>query len=641
MNDFRRSSMKTNLSIYLIVFLFLLISSRGTWASELEEKAALNSVYNAFSAGDLDGALSQVTEFISKYPDSLIKDQAFFWLGESQYKKNHLPEAREAYREIINKYKASTYFSQASAQFANVTFDLGELDQAKPLYEEMLDQVKEPQKLIEIFDKLIEITTRQEDWFQATDFLIQKSKWVTVSTDLEQVNKRVVALIQTKMDKKTLWKLAARYGRNFPADTAYLQLSFLYDQEKDTFHFEKTAKRFLDLFPKNESGESLKQRLKLVTELIKKHKFVVGAIVPSAKQAEEVTEQVINGANLALWEYERATNDNTIGIAFKETTGPGGKISGETETFIKEYSPKAIIGPLFSKDFESVGGLAETYALPFITPTAIRAGITSRSRYLFRNGLTIPAQARELADYAMTRGGMKRVVVFYPKNGYGEELSRGFIEETTRLGGEVIAQEFYPPESSDFSAEIKKIIKVDLSKYGIEGEKIEEKDFKHKVKRDYTPGFDSIFIPGEGLNAGLIPSQLAFFDIKGVALYGSNGWDSAEFLKAGGKYLDGAVFSDGFFIDAPSPVTTQFVARYRKTFQNDPTIFSAQSYDAMNMILQAKKNGATTGAEVRSALLGLNPYDGAAGTIRFSSSGEAEKKPFILQIKNGKLHQIN
>jgi ABC-type branched-subunit amino acid transport system substrate-binding protein len=300
-----------------------------------------------------------------------------------------------------------------------------------------------------------------------------------------------------------------------------------------------------------------------------------------------------------------------------------------------------VIGPLFSKDFESIGGVADYFSIPFITPTATHPGITLRSKFLLRNGLTSPLQAKEIADYAMTQGGMKRVVIFYPKNSYGEELSRAFIDEVTRLGGEIIVQESYPPDSVDFSTEIKHIIKIDLTKYGIQGEKIEEKDFKHKIKRDYTPGFDSIYLPGDGVRAGLIPSQLAFFDIKGVSLYGSNGWNSPEFLKAGGRYLEGAIFPDGFFIDSPTPQATQFVSRYRKVFQTDPTIFSAQTYDAMTMIIQAIKNGAVTGGQVKSAILGMNPYEGVTGTTRFGSSGEAEKKPFIIQIKNGKLHQVN
>lgn len=633
--------MNKNILIFLIFGLFLSSSVLLGAAPEPDEKTALSNANTAFSNGDLDGAIFQLTEFINKFPDSSNKDQAFFILGESHYKKNHLPEAKEAYKQIVERFKTSPLYPQAYAQLAFVSFDLGEFDQAEPILEDLLDQVKEPQKLIEIYDRLFEIMNKREDWMKGIEFLLLKEKLVSNPPDLQQVNNKVISLIQTKMSKRVLWTIAGKYPKDFPGDYAYLQLISLYDQEKDTFHFEKTLKKFLEHFPKNENSESLRQKEKSIGDQIKKHKNVIGILLPSLKQAEDITDQVINGVNLALWEYQKAANDDSISIAFKETGGQGGKISTETDLFIKEYAPKAVIGPLFSRDFESIGGLADNYAIPFITPTATHPGITLRSKFLLRNGLTNPVQAKEIADYAMTQGGMKRVVIFYPKNSYGEELSRAFAEEVARLGGEIIVQESYPPDSADFSPEIKHIIKIDLTKYGIEGEKIEEKDFKHKIKRDYTPGFDSIFLPGEGIKTGLIPSQLAFFDIKGVILYGSNGWNSPEFLKGGGKYLEGAVFPDGFFIDSSSSQTTQFVSRYRKIFQTDPTIFSAQSYDAMNMIIQAIKNGAVTGGEVKRAILGMNPYEGVTGTTRFGPSGEAEKKPFIIQIKNGKLHQVN
>ncbi|MFI5305606.1 MAG: penicillin-binding protein activator, partial [Nitrospiria bacterium] len=595
----------------------------------------------AYSNGDFEGAITQMTDFINKFPNSLKKDQAYFTLGEAQFKKSHLAEAKEAYKQIVENYPTSAFYTQAFAQLAYVSYDLGDYDQAEPLLEELLDQVKDPPKLSDIYDKLFEIMNKREAWIQAIDFLLQKEKWVSGPPELLEVNNKIISLIQTKLDKRTLWTLTVKYSKSFPADSAYLQLIALYDEEKDTFHFEKTVKRFLELYPKNENSESLKQKSKIINELIKKHKFVIGVLLPGSKQVEDVTDQVINGIHLALWDYQRRTKDDSISIAFKETGGAGAKSLSETENFIKEYSPKAVIGPLFSKEFESVGGLADNYSIPFMTPTATHSGITLHSRYLFRNALTNPVQAKEIADYAMTRGGMKRVVILYPKNSYGEDLSKEFTMEVTRLGGEIIAEESYPPDTSDFSDEIKRIIKIDLSKYGVEGEKVEEKDFKHKIKREYAPGFDSIFIPGEGLKAGLIPSQLAFFDIHGEALYGSNGWNSSDFLKAGGKYLEGAIFPDGFFMDSPSPQVSQFVASYRKNFQNDPTIFSAQSYDSMNIIIQAITNGAANGAQIRAALLSMAPYEGVAGTIQFRPDGESEKKPFILQIKNGKLQQIN
>lgn len=605
------------------------------------EILALDNAQKTFEKGDFDNAILQLKDFLSKYPNSLKADQAYFILGESQVNQHHLPEAREAYKQIIDQFHSSSYYPQAYSRLANITYDLGDLDQAKRLFEDLLEEAAEPQKQVELYDKLIDIGIRKEAWNGAIDDLLERGKLLTGGADQENSKNKVIELVQTKLSKKNLWDLIEKYPQSFPGDFAYVRLVSVYETEKDTFHLEKTIKHFLEAFPRNGNGEVFKIKIGTINDLAKKHKINIGVVVPSLQKASEVVDQVVNGVNLALWDYQKTTHDESVGLIFKELGSQSEKNRPEVESFIKEFSPKAIIGPLFSKEFESMAGLADSYSIPFMTPTATHPGITLKSKFLFRNALTNGTQAREIADYAVAQGHLKRFVILYPKNSYGEEASKAFFDEVIRLGGEVIFMDSYPPETTDFSPQIKQLIKVDLTKYGVEGEIAEEKDYKHKVKREYTPGFDSVFLPGEGEKGGLIPSQLAFYDIQGVVLLGTNGWNSTDFLRAGGKYVEGGVFVDGFFIGSTAPLAAEFVSRYRKTFQSDPSIFSAQSYDAMQMILQSVKGGASTGSQIKSAILEIKSFDGVSGTTRFRPDGEAEKKVFILQIKNGRFTQVN
>ncbi len=621
---------------------YLFFSPMGWGASPVaDESLVMGTALSAFQGGDFDNVIIQLSDFIGKYKSSSKMDQAYFLLGEAHFKKSHLLEAKEAYKQIVDHFQASSYYPQALSQTAYISFDLGQFDQAQLLFKELSEETTDPQKQNEIYDKLYEISVKKEEWVKGIGTLVEKSRILANTAEAQLVLNKILGVIQEKLGKKDLDVLIDQYPRGFPGDYAYLQLISIYDAEKDTFHLERTIKHFLEIFPKRENVEQMRQKLNAISEKAKKHKTIIGVLVPSLKKAEEITDQVINGVNMALWEYQKTTHDDSMGLVFKELGNQPGKNAAEIEALIKEFSPKAVIGPLLSKEFESLSGLAETFSLPFITPTATRSGITMRSKFLFRNALTNAFQAKEIADYAITRGGLKRFVIFYPENSYGEELSRVFSAEVARLGGEVIAIETYSPDASDFSLQIKNLIKTDLSKYGIEGNKTAGKEFKNQIKREYIPGFDAVFLPGEGTKAGLIPSQMAFFDVTGVAFLGANGWNSSDFLKAGGKYLEGGIFVDGFFNESSSPVVSRFVQKYQKYFQSEPTIFSAQSYDAMDLILQALKNGATTGNQVRNSLLGITGFEGVSGINRFSQDGEGEKKPFILQVKNGRLQQIN
>ncbi|MHB8481719.1 MAG: penicillin-binding protein activator [Nitrospiria bacterium] len=606
-----------------------------------EDTQAFESALKSFNEGNFDQAIIQLTDFISKYPFYSKTDQVFFILGEAHFRQGHLPEAKEAYKQVVEHFQSSPYYSQAFSQVAYISYDLGQFDQAQSMLKELSDETNDPQKQIEIYDKLYDIGVKKEEWVKVIEYLLQKLKILANSPEQQEVRNKILALIQDKIGKKDLEALVDRYPREFPGDYAYLRLISIYETGKDTFHLERTIKRFLEIFPKHENNDVLRQKLSAISERAKKHKIIIGVLVPSLKKAEEFTDQVIDGINLALWDYQKPANDDSIGVVFKELGNQPDKNVAETEAFLKEYGPKAIIGPLLSREFESMSGLADKYSVPFITPTATHPGITTRSRFLFRNALTNGVQAKEIADYAIARPGLKRFVILYPDNSYGEELSKAFSDEAARLGGEVIAVASYPPAATDFSSQIKYLINTDLSKYGVEGDKTETKNFKNRVKREYTPGFDALFLAGEGIKSGLIPSQLAFYDITGITFLGSSGWDSPDFLEAGGKYLEGGIFVDGFFIDSPLPAVSQFVGKYRQYFQRDPTLFSAQSYDAMQMILQAVKNGATTGSQIRNSLLGMAGFEGVSGTTHFRPDGEAEKKLFILQVKNGSLHQIN
>jgi ABC-type branched-subunit amino acid transport system substrate-binding protein len=139
---------------------------------------------------------------------------------------------------------------------------------------------------------------------------------------------------------------------------------------------------------------------------------------------------------------------------------------------------------------------------------------------------------------------------------------------------------------------------------------------------------------------GLIAGQLAFYDFKNITLLGSNGWNSKDLLKIGGRFVEGGVFVDGFFSGSTDPVVQSFVERYRTRYQTDPTIFAAQSYDITRMVLAALQKGIASGPALRDYLLTVKDFPGASGRLNFTPEGEAEKKLFIIQIKNGRFVQI-
>jgi ABC-type branched-subunit amino acid transport system substrate-binding protein len=119
------------------------------------------------------------------------------------------------------------------------------------------------------------------------------------------------------------------------------------------------------------------------------------------------------------------------------------------------------------------------------------------------------------------------------------------------------------------------------------------------------------------------------------------GWNDPEFLKLVGPYAEGAIFVDGFFLGSPDPFIQDFVQQYREQFQRDPDLFSAQSYDATQLLLEAIKQGALNRSGVKAFLSTTEDFPAVSGHIYSIQNGEAMKKPFFIQVKKGQLVQIN
>jgi branched-chain amino acid transport system substrate-binding protein len=187
----------------------------------------------------------------------------------------------------------------------------------------------------------------------------------------------------------------------------------------------------------------------------------------------------------------------------------------------------------------------------------------------------------------------------------------------------------------------------DLKKYGVEIP-IEQDQTKDQTKPTpgkknkrtlYSPGFDAIFLPGRSLDVGLLAAQLAFHDII-VPILGTNGWNSPDFARIADRSIEGSVFVDGFFVDSPNPIVQEFVERYRRRYQSAPTLFAAQGYDAARVVLEALRKGATSGEGVRDYLLLHHDLPTLAGPADFSPEGTLNRHVFVIQVKQGKLIQV-
>ena len=164
---------------------------------------------------------------------------------------------------------------------------------------------------------------------------------------------------------------------------------------------------------------------------------------------------------------------------------------------------------------------------------------------------------------------------------------------------------------------------------------------------------DAVFIASSGSPAVLPQKALRERGYSGP-IYQTHGIASDDFIRLGGKAVEGAIFAGEAFtiatdLPAESPFrqpTTDFVQKYREANGQSPPIFGAHPYDSMALIARAMpaalKIAKPGTPEFRAALReelekGKDVYlnNGLSNITPADHSGYDERSAFIIKIEGG------
>jgi ABC-type branched-subunit amino acid transport system substrate-binding protein len=249
--------------------------------------------------------------------------------------------------------------------------------------------------------------------------------------------------------------------------------------------------------------------------------------------------------------------------------------------------------------------------------------------------LTNRQQTATLARYAIKELGLKKFVILYPKDAYGDELMNLFWSEVTLLGGEIVGIEGYGEGQYDFGKEIKHLVGMDKV-----NKKAEEEKAEHERLRPVID-FDAVFIPDSYEKAALIAPQLVYNDVENVRLLGTNSWHSDKLVEIGEGYVRDAVFTAGFYADSTRESTLAFASEFEAAFGSKPGTLEAMAYDATGMVVKLIKEGQSPSrVEMRDNLYSYEDYDGVTGWTSVRPSGDMDKELFVLTVKDDEIVEV-
>ncbi|OPX34143.1 MAG: hypothetical protein B1H12_10605 [Desulfobacteraceae bacterium 4484_190.2] len=381
-----------------------------------------------------------------------------------------------------------------------------------------------------------------------------------------------------------------------------------------------------------------RQILESIQEELSVKKGVLGCLLPLSGPFAIYGQEVLNGIELGMGMFNETGDTPDLELVIKDTKGDPELALTGLEDLANNEKVIAVIGPLSSRAATVSAKKAQTLGVPMITFTQ-KEGITEEGAMVFRNFLTPSREVGKLLDVAILHMGLKRFAILYPDNSYGRFFLNIFWDRLEEMGGIVTAVEPYKADDTDFAEQIKKMTGLYYPRPESLTQKLlamrtpeEEESIIFPEKPQPIIDFDMVFIPDNFQRVAMIAPQLAYYDVLDVLLAGTSAWQSPQLIETAGDYVQGAIFSSGYFEDLGDAGINSFVEEYKANYDAEPGILAATGYDTIKYLMEVIGD---EDVRTRRTLQEALPYyylDGVTGGISFDSHGEVEKESLLLTI---------
>jgi len=285
-----------------------------------------------------------------------------------------------------------------------------------------------------------------------------------------------------------------------------------------------------------------------------------------------------------------------------------------TAKLVSQDRVTGIIGPMTIRNTLAAIPIVSEKNIPLITPTGtageITIGDSGVNKWIFRACFIDFFQGEVAAHFAYDSLKLKTAAMILNQSEYSKGLAESFKKTFEDAGGLVVASEEY-----------------------IAGQDKDFRDILASIK-DKNP--DLIYVPGYYGEAGLIIRQARNENIA-VPIIGGDGWGIGLIAEIAGKEaLNNTYYTDHVALD--DPALANFVAAYRKAYNQDPDSFAVLGYDAARLLIAGIEKAQSTNTEkVRHALETMTGFVGVSGQINIDPTSHNPKKSVaVIKFVDGR-----
>lgn len=336
--------------------------------------------------------------------------------------------------------------------------------------------------------------------------------------------------------------------------------------------------------------------------------IMIGVSSPTSGEYAEYGKSMQAGVELAVAQLNKAggIQGRPFELVMSDSQGDSDIARRIARKFVSNATIVAEIGDFTSSCSMAAQPIYERGGMAQLSPTASHPSFAPGSSYSF--GIVgIQAGSPFMAKVATELLGKQRIAIATLQTDWGIAMKEAFLQEAMRLGAEIVAQESYFEGTTDFSELLTKLLAA-----------------KPQV----------IFLASMVADAAGICKQLQLDGQADIILMGSQSLNSPELIQLGGSAVEGLIVPTLFFSKAPRQEVQNFVQSYETVYQSSPDWVAAISYDAMNLLAEAIKQGGTERQAIQKALLTIPEYSGVTGKIIFSQHGDVIRDYTLLQVQN-------
>ena len=284
----------------------------------------------------------------------------------------------------------------------------------------------------------------------------------------------------------------------------------------------------------------------------------------------------------------------------------------------------AILGSYGSGVSIAAGEYFRDAKIPAIGCSCTNPQVTLGNEYYFRTCFLDPFQGKVMASYCKKHGYNKVAVMTQLGDDYSEGLGNFFVKACKDNGIEVVKQEKFQTNASDFRAILTNI-------------------------KAANPEF--IFAPSSIASAPLILSQARELGIT-CQIGAGDTWENGTIIENAHGAAEGAVLTTFYEADPAKATGEEAVflkgngqgetatgfSDYLVKVEKQPALIpavSALGYDAYLAAYKAiEKAQSADGEAIKNALVGLQ-YTGVTGPISFDTNGDANKNgAYLKEVEN-------